>query len=51
MNNTRLTLTKKVVLIATFLFSTLNGFSQSHNFEVVKGLELMDLIYQNAFRR
>lgn len=47
MNNTRLTLTKKVVLIATFLFSTLNGFSQSHNFEVVKGLELMDLIYQN----
>lgn len=40
-------LIRKVVLVATILFSTLVGFSQSNNFEVVKGLELMDLIYQN----
>lgn len=40
-------LIRKVVLVATILFSTLVGFSQSYNFEVVKGLELMDLIYQN----
>lgn len=37
----------KVVFVATILFSTVFGFSQSNNFEVVKGLELMDLIYQN----
>ena len=42
-----ITLFKNVVLITIILFSTLNSFSQSHNFEVVKGLELMDLIYQN----
>jgi carboxyl-terminal processing protease len=40
-------LIRKVVLVATILFSTVFGFSQSNNFEVVKGLELMDLIYQN----
>ena len=45
--NTMFNLIRKVVLVATILFSTLFGFSQSHNFEVVKGLELMDLIYQN----
>jgi carboxyl-terminal processing protease len=38
---------RKVVFVATILFSTVFGFSQSNNFEVVKGLELMDLIYQN----
>lgn len=42
-----ITLTRKGVLIATILFSSWFGFSQSHNFELVKGLELMDLIYQN----
>ena len=38
-------LIRKVVLVATILFSTVFGFSQSNNFEVVKGLELMDLIF------
>jgi carboxyl-terminal processing protease len=47
MKNTMITLTRKGVLIATILFSSWFGFSQSHNFELVKGLELMDLIYQN----
>ena len=47
MNHRMITLFKNVVLITIILFSTLNSFSQSHNFEVVKGLELMDLIYQN----
>ena len=47
MNHRMITLLKNVVLITIILFSTLNSFSQSHNFEVVKGLELMDLIYQN----
>lgn len=42
-----ITLTRKGILIATILFSSWFGFSQSHNFELVKGLELMDLIYQN----
>lgn len=45
--STMFILIRKVVLVATILFSTLVGFSQSYNFEVVKGLELMDLIYQN----
>jgi carboxyl-terminal processing protease len=38
---------RNVVILTTFLLSTYLGFSQSNNFEVVKGLELMDLIYQN----
>ena len=45
--STMFILIRKVVLVATILFSTVFGFSQSNNFEVVKGLELMDLIYQN----
>ncbi len=47
MNSTVSTLLKKIVLTTTILLSTFIGFSQSNNFELVKGLELMDLIYQN----
>lgn len=47
MHKTMFTSIRNVVILTTFLLSTYLGFSQSNNFEVVKGLELMDLIYQN----
>jgi carboxyl-terminal processing protease len=47
MHKTMFTAFRNVVILTTFLLSTYLGFSQSNNFEVVKGLELMDLIYQN----
>lgn len=47
MHKTMFTFLRKALVVATFLLSTCLGFSQSNNFEVVKGLELMDLIYQN----
>lgn len=47
MKGTILITLRKTIVIAAVLLTTLVGFSQSNNFEVVKGLELMDLIYQN----
>ncbi len=38
---------KRLIFLITFIFSSLHITAQSNNFELVKGLELMDLIYQN----
>lgn len=38
---------KSIAFVAILLLTTFFGNAQSNNFEVVKGLELMDLIYQN----
>ena len=40
-------LIKRLIFLIAFIFSSLSITAQSNNFELVKGLELMDLIYQN----
>jgi carboxyl-terminal processing protease len=41
------TINKRFAFVFIFLLSAFIGKAQSNNFELVKGLELMDLIYQN----